>query len=69
VNPVTLELGNDGIWRPVEQSATGGLVGHISWRRLAELFSAAGEVQEGEKLVRMVLTDRGITYTVETSQP
>lgn len=44
---------------------TGGVVGFCSWRRLAEVFKAAGELKPTEAMVSYRLDDHGIHYRVK----
>lgn len=46
----------------------GGVVGFISWRRLAEMFREAGETKAGEKMISYKLDDHGIHYRVRQSR-
>lgn len=40
-------------------------VGFTSWRRLVEIFRAAGELRPGETLKSFQIDDRGITFRVD----
>lgn len=44
---------------------TDGLVGFISWDRVAEMMYQSREVRTGEHLVQLVATKHGIEYFVE----
>ena len=46
-------------------NVTGYSVGFASWRRLVEIFKAAGELRPGETLKSFQVDDRGITFRVE----
>lgn len=41
-----------------------GIAGFTSWRRLAEIFRAAGELREGERLLSFQVDERGIGFRV-----
>lgn len=40
------------------------VVGFVSWRRLHEVFKAAGEITKDERAVSWKVDDRGITFRV-----
>lgn len=42
-----------------------GIAGFTSWLRLAEIFRAAGELRDNERLLSFQVDDRGITFYVE----
>lgn len=55
---VNLRRSSDGINAITEAS------NFCSWRRLMLLFKGIGEIQKGEEVVSLVVTNEGITYTV-----
>ncbi len=42
-----------------------GVVGFISWYRLAKLFYESGEVRENEELLSFQVDDRGICFRMK----
>ena len=50
---------------PVDVDSGGGLVGFIGWHRLLNVLIRDGEIAAGERVKRIVVDGRGISYTVE----
>lgn len=50
--------------KPELCQGSGGLAGAISWERLEEQLRSAGELRNGETIIRVEVDENGITYFI-----